>query len=299
MAFEKGKPEPGIKAKLLDDRVRGNNDFIQPAINNEHNFVDADANNQTGDHTQGSARCFFAATAPAVRIDTSNFIETDNGSLWIDTNDNALSIMTDYSEAVAADKWTLVSDEVIAVLLAANRVFAGTLGVTGDFAVNTDKMTVAAATGNTAVAGTLDVAGAGEVVGIATLGDGSTLKTDAAPATGSAEIANAKYVDDQIDASSTDGFNPTSEDDTAWGTGVTTLPNGLKMAWGSKSVSVGESSSVTPSGFSIIYDVQLTIADDDADDWFAPKIGNMNNTNFTIWNTTGGTMVCRWRAIGR
>jgi hypothetical protein len=142
MAYEKGKPEPGIKAKFLDDRVRGNNDFIQPAINNEHNFVDADANNQSGDHTQGSARCFFAATAPAVRIDTTSFIETDNGSLWVNTSDNALSIMTDYSQALAADKWTLISDDVIAVLLAANRVFAGDLGVNGNFTMLTDQTAI-------------------------------------------------------------------------------------------------------------------------------------------------------------
>jgi hypothetical protein len=37
---------------------------------------------------------------------------------------------------------------------------ASTLGVTGDFAVNTNKFTVAAASGNTVVAGTLGVTGA-------------------------------------------------------------------------------------------------------------------------------------------
>lgn len=38
--------------------------------------------------------------------------------------------------------------------------FTSTLGVTGNFAVNTNKFTVAASSGNTAVAGTLDVTGA-------------------------------------------------------------------------------------------------------------------------------------------
>jgi len=158
MAFEKGKPAPGIKAKFLDDQVRDNNDFLQPAIDNEHDFVDSVGASQTGDHTQGSARCFFASSAPATRIDGGSFKETDNGSLWIDDGDNAFYTMTAYDEVVAADKWTPVSDEIIATLLASNRVFAGTLGVTGDFAVNTDKFTVDASTGNSLVAGTLDIA---------------------------------------------------------------------------------------------------------------------------------------------
>ena len=48
-----------------------------------------------------------------------------------------------------------------------NTTIAGTLGVTGDFAVNTNKFTVAASTGNTVVAGTLNVTGAitGDVTG--------------------------------------------------------------------------------------------------------------------------------------
>lgn len=41
-----------------------------------------------------------------------------------------------------------------------NTLIAGTLGVTGDVAINTNKFTVAAATGNTVIAGTLDVRGA-------------------------------------------------------------------------------------------------------------------------------------------
>lgn len=70
-------------------------------------------------------------------------------------------------------------------------VNAGTLANTGDLAVNTNKFTVTAASGNTLVAGTLDV------TGVATLGDASLLKTSAAPTT-DAMIAPKKYVDDQI-----------------------------------------------------------------------------------------------------
>lgn len=67
---------------------------------------------------------------------------------------------------------------------------AGALANTGNLAVNTDKFTVAAASGNTLVAGTLDV------TGVATVSDASLLKTSAAPTT-DAMITNKKYVDDQ------------------------------------------------------------------------------------------------------
>jgi hypothetical protein len=50
-----------------------------------------------------------------------------------------------------------------------NIVVAGTAGVTGDFAVNTNKFTVAASSGNTAVAGTMGVTGAQTVGGALTV----------------------------------------------------------------------------------------------------------------------------------
>jgi len=70
---------------------------------------------------------------------------------------------------------------------------------TSDITFNTDKFTVAGATGDTVIAGTCDITGATEVTGIATLGDASLLKTSAAPTT-DAMITNKKYVDDQIAA---------------------------------------------------------------------------------------------------
>ncbi|MDP9246209.1 MAG: hypothetical protein M3O64_06080, partial [Chloroflexota bacterium] len=52
--------------------------------------------------------------------------------------------------------------------------FSSTLGVTGDFAVATNKFTVAAATGNTLVAGTLTVTGASALNGGLTVIGGAT-----------------------------------------------------------------------------------------------------------------------------
>ena len=153
MAFNKDKPSADTSLRTSNPEILANQSALQSAMDNEHEFTGTAAATQDGYHTQGSARCFSQAGAPATKIDGNNFESTDLGSLWVDTDDNALYILT-----ATSPTWTPVSAEVIAVLLAANRVFAGTLGVTGDFAVNTDKFTVAAASGNAVVAGTLDVA---------------------------------------------------------------------------------------------------------------------------------------------
>ena len=68
---------------------------------------------------------------------------------------------------------------------------AGALTNTGNITVNTDKFIVTAASGNTAIDGTLDVNG------VATVAKGSLLASTDAPTT-DAMIANKKYIDDQI-----------------------------------------------------------------------------------------------------
>lgn len=188
MAFDKDKPAASTSLRSSNPEILANQSQLQTAINNEHIFSGTASGTQTGDHTQGSARCYSQSSAPTTRIDGSGFLSTDLGSLWVDTDDNAIYILT-----ATTPTWTPVSTEIIATLLAAARVFGSTLGVTGDFAVNTNKFTVAGATGNTVIAGTLSV------TGVAIIGDLSRLATSAAPLTPSM-IANKKYVDDQITA---------------------------------------------------------------------------------------------------
>ncbi|MFA5382055.1 MAG: hypothetical protein WC356_02735 [Candidatus Micrarchaeia archaeon] len=186
-AWNKDLPAAGVAAKTIDDTIRDNNGALETAIDNEHDFTTGGT--QTGIHAQGSARCFFQSTAPATRLDgVTAFTSADLGSVWIDSDDNKIYILT-----ATAPTWTNISVEQFATFLAAARVFGSTLGVTGDFAVNTDKFNVAASTGDTLVAGTLGV------TGIATLADGSKNATSAAP-DADAELTNKKYVDDQIGA---------------------------------------------------------------------------------------------------
>ena len=198
MAFDKTQPVASSYANKLYGTIRTKNTGIESAVDNEHDFTTGGT--QTGHHTQGSARCFWQATAPATRIDGTSFTSADLGSIWIDSDDNKIYILT-----ATTPTWTNISAELFATFLAAARVFGSTLGVTGDFAVNTNKFKVTATTGKTEIAGDGTIAGNAAVTGtlgvtgIATLGDQSGLASSAAP-TADAQIANKKYVDDQIAA---------------------------------------------------------------------------------------------------
>jgi hypothetical protein len=194
MAFDKDKPASSTSLRASNPEILANWDALETALNREHEYSTGGTVADQAHHKKGSARCFIQDAVPTTRRDTTAFTAEDNGSLWIDTNsspDNQFNVLTDYS----GPTWTPISTEVIAVLLAANRIFAGTLKSTGDFTVGANKVVVTAASGNTVIAGTLGAAG------IATLGDGSKMATSAAPGA-DAELANKKYVDDALGQSS-------------------------------------------------------------------------------------------------
>ncbi len=140
-----------------------------------------------GVHKQGSARAFFQDAAPGTQVDGSAFDSGDLGSLWFDSNsaiDNQANVLT-----ATTPTWTPLSTEIIAVAVAAAHTWADTqtfgvsatftggltsngnitLGAgddligsaTSDITINTNKFTVAGASGNTLVAGTFDSTGAG------------------------------------------------------------------------------------------------------------------------------------------
>jgi len=123
MAYEKGKPEPGIKAKLLDDRVRGNNDFIQPAINNDHDFTDAVASEQSGKH---KTLHMMEQSAPgASASDEGNLAVIDSGGqpeLSFTSEDGVANVITKAGGLNAATTLDVGTDATI----------GGNAAITGD-----------------------------------------------------------------------------------------------------------------------------------------------------------------------
>lgn len=214
----------GYADKELRDLRKG----VALRVNKEHETLATSS--AGGVHKQGSARAFFQDATPSTQVDGSAFDSGDLGSLWFDSNaaiDNQFHVLT-----ATTPTWTPVSTEIIAFLLASNRTFAGTLTVTGlltansgvtlgagddligsstsDITFNTNKFTVAGATGNTGVGGTLDVTGNIDPTTFETTNGGfldeDNMASDAANKVSSQQSIK-KYVDDNIGSAN---WTPTS-----------------------------------------------------------------------------------------
>jgi len=85
-------------------------------------------------------------------------------------NDSALQLSTtSVNIAAASGNFTIATDKLTVAGASGNTVVAGTLSATGNFAINTNKFTVAASSGNTACAGTLTSTGALNVASSASI----------------------------------------------------------------------------------------------------------------------------------
>lgn len=163
-AWDKDKPAAGTSLRSSNPELLANQSALQTALDAEHDFG---SSTQTGSHTPGSARAFFQDAAPSTQIDGGAFAATDLGSLWFDTNatpDNLYYVLT-----ATTPTWTLISTSLIAEVVAtantwgAHQTFGAGFDLLGsatsDITWNTDKFTVAGATGDVVIAGTLDVTG--------------------------------------------------------------------------------------------------------------------------------------------
>lgn len=207
MAWKKGEPHERILAPDLNDVIRDNNDALEAALNAWTEFETGGT--QTGHPRQGSARVYFQDSAPTERLDGNYFDSTDLGCIWIDSNsdpDNQFNILT-AADGVGNETWTPISDEIIAVLLAVARTFADvvtfsknpvfTKGIVANDSFLQGR--------NNAGDGNVDIAKVNtsdeiEMGAITQLPDTSKLATSGAPAADE-QLANKKYVDDQIDNS--------------------------------------------------------------------------------------------------
>ena len=164
-----------------------------------------------------------------------------------------------------------------------------TISGSGNLVINTDKFTVTAASGNTMVAGTLDVTGAFESTGVATLADASLTKTSAAPTT-DAMIANKKYVDDQIAA---------IQDPTYSGGESHTFDGGLIFKQGTKAYSPASTQTVN---FGTAFPTAVVSASISLKHSFAaaiwPVLSTLSTTQI-IWKTSSGSgTTVHWQAWG-
>lgn len=98
-------------------------------------------------------------------IGITGIVNVDSGTLYVDPVNNRVGINdTTPSEAL---------DVTGNVAITGNETVGGTLGVTGDISVNTNKFNITATSGNTTIAGTLGVTGNTTLTGVLLGSDGS------------------------------------------------------------------------------------------------------------------------------
>lgn len=144
---------------------------------------------------------------------------TSTGAFTTGTFSSTLGVTGDF--AINTNKFTVTA-------ASGNTTVAGTLGVTGDFAVATNKFTVAAATGNTTVAGTLGVTGAvtlSSTLGVTGDFSVATNKFTVAAATGNTTVAGTLGVTGAITGNVTGNVTGSSGSCTGNAATATTATN--------------------------------------------------------------------------
>lgn len=121
----------------------------------------------------------------------TGILNVDSGVLYVDPTTNKVGI-NDATPSVELD----VNG---AVAITGNETVGGTLDVTGDVAVNTNKFNVTASSGNTTIAGTLGVSGNTTIDGVTYLDDDTTANTPVISFTGDTNTGIGRSAADTLD----------------------------------------------------------------------------------------------------
>lgn len=109
-------------------------------------------------------------------------------------------------------------------------------------------------------------------------------------------LATQQSIKAYVDASSADGFTPTSYT----GGETTTLPNGLIMKFGTITATANSATSVNfGEGFSAVVSAQVTFLEDDNTDRQPVKIGSLSASTLTIRNTNSVNLTAHWLVFGK
>ncbi len=199
-AFDKDKPAATTSLRNSNPEILANWAALETAIAQDHEF-------STGGTNSGKHEVLTMEEETSAGASSTNELHVqaiDGGSgqpeFAITSEDGDELQMTKDGDLYSSDNLVVVGTSTLGGAVTANGGI--TLGAgddligsaTSDITFNTDKFTVAGDTGNTLVAGTLDVTGEATV---GSLADGTALTTSAAPSA-DAEVANKKYVDDSV-----------------------------------------------------------------------------------------------------
>jgi len=197
-AWNKDYPSASTSLRASNPLILANFSALETAIGQDHEFSTGGTN--AGKHIQVTFDDPLSQAPTSVSASEGVLYLLDvsaKAELHFEDEDEHTLQLTSGGNLYSSTNFTVAGTSTFTGAVTANGGI--TLGAgddligssTSDITFNTNKFTVAGATGNTVIAGTLGV------TGVATLGDTSALATSGAP-TADAQIANKKYVDDQI-----------------------------------------------------------------------------------------------------
>lgn len=186
-AWDKDKPASSTSLRSSNPEILANWSALESAIGQDHEFSTGGTN--TGKHLQITFDANIADPTVVAATEGVLYLKTVSGKSelhFIDEDENILQL-TSAGDLFSSTGLTVTN----------NATFNGNLigSSTSDITFNTNKFTVAGATGNTLIAGTLDVTGIMTTTAASVLGDGSTLAAATESGDGDRTISDKAYVD--------------------------------------------------------------------------------------------------------
>lgn len=197
-AWDKDKPATSTSLRNSNPEILANWTALETAIGQDHEFSTGGTN--SGEHTQIKFNVPISTPTNAANKgwlyskDVSAVVEAH----WLDESGNELQF-TSGGNLFSSTGLTVTGTSTFngSITLGAGDDLIGSS--TSDITFNTDKFTVAGATGNTVVAGTLGVTGVLTTTAASVLGDGSTLAAATESGDGDRTISDKAYVDTLTD----------------------------------------------------------------------------------------------------
>ncbi len=205
-AFDAGKPAASTSLRSSNPEILANWSQIQTALNLDHEFAGTDSGTQTGKHEVLTMQ--EESSAGASSTNEGHFQTIDGGSqpeLAFTSEDGDELQFTKDGDLYSSDNFVIDGTSTLTGAIAAAASI--TLGAgadligssTSDITFNTNKFTVAGATGNTVVAGTLDVTGNIDPTTYETT-NGGFLDEDAMGSDAADKVASQQSIKAYIDA---------------------------------------------------------------------------------------------------
>ncbi|KKN53630.1 hypothetical protein LCGC14_0600610 [marine sediment metagenome] len=287
--FDKDKPSAATSLRNSQPEILTNWSDLVTAINQDHEFVNASAGVQSGKHEVITFQEEAAAGASSTNEGHLQVIDGGSQPEMAFTSEDGVQLQfTKDGDLFSSAGFTVSGTSTFngSITLGAGDDLIGS--ATSDITFNTNKFTVAGATGNVVAAGTLTVSG------VATLGDSSQMATSAAPTT-DADLANKKYVDDSL------AFSAWTTEDAdaatlAAGTTYTATSDGFVNLYATKTPVTDFKLTITHSGLTTVLRPQ---AGGSTDNHVGFHFSVASGETFLITDNTGSvTVTLNWRSVG-